>query len=182
MQFSHLLRILLSLTAVLPVSAANLMVPPDFKVNSAVYAGTGCSGSTVDVRVASNGTMLRLEFDQFAVQYGPNISVTEWRKTCGLHIDLLVPPGYQFEVLNTDFSSYADIGDGVIGSIQSTYYFNSSTLTVREHLRKRKIPGANICLANKLGNYQRPLHWGIQQVICPGHRGGYFALRQRDLI
>jgi hypothetical protein len=100
-----------------------------------VSGGSGCPGDTVRGLLTSSlpGTLpdtLTLLFDAYIAEQGPGIASIERRKNCNITIDLAVPQGFSFSLVEAEYRGFADLPTGVKGVQSTTYSFpfsNSAT-------------------------------------------------------
>ncbi|KAF1990235.1 hypothetical protein K402DRAFT_224745 [Aulographum hederae CBS 113979] len=110
-----------------PVDDVPVPDPSKVQFRSVNYGGTGCPSGTVDYNIAADASTVTIIFDSYVASVGPDVAVSEQRKNCLLHFDLLYPGGYQFSVFEADYRGYASIESGVTGEIKSTYYFSGQS-------------------------------------------------------
>ncbi|KAF2201630.1 hypothetical protein GQ43DRAFT_415408 [Delitschia confertaspora ATCC 74209] len=117
---------LATLAVATPVpSSASASAPSSFRVGKVAYGGSGCPQGTLNVDISSDGRILPIHFGkEFAASVGPNSDPADSRKNCQLNFDLQFSPGYQYTVLSTDYTGFADLNSGVKGKVKSTYYFS----------------------------------------------------------
>lgn len=100
--------------------------PEEFYVESISYGGTGCPQGTVGKSISDDRETFTLIFDNFVASVGPGIPITESRKSCQLNLNLHVPQGWSFAIVDTTFRGYVQLAAGQTGSLQSRVYFNGS--------------------------------------------------------
>jgi hypothetical protein len=138
MKFFYFLPILMALVVATPVPAPSAadVYPSSFQVRSITYGGNGCPQGSLDVSVASNGTVLGLTFGRnFVAKIGPNVSLTQMRQFCQLNFDILYDAGFQFQVFSADFHGYVKLDSTTTATVESLYYYSGSTDEVR-HLSR----------------------------------------------
>lgn len=66
---------------------------------------------------------LTLLFSEFIAQQGPSINASERRKNCSVAINLEVPQGFSFSLIEAEYKGFADLPSGVSGVQRTTYSF-----------------------------------------------------------
>jgi hypothetical protein len=61
---------------------------------------------------------------QFTAKVGAKADVVDSRKNCQLNLKLEYDSGFSFSVYQADYSGWADLDDGVTGTVKATYYFS----------------------------------------------------------
>lgn len=79
-----------------------------------------------------NHTNDPLAFDrQFTAKVGGSTPVDESRKNCQINLKLQYEPGFSFSVYQADYTGWADLDDGVKGTVKATYYVSGQAEQVR---------------------------------------------------
>jgi len=97
--------------------------PPYVHLNSVHYAGTACPAGTLSERLSENYGDLRVEYDSFIAEVGPDVSVREKRKNCSMSFDLAYPSGWTFGLASVNLRGYAWLDRNVLATQQVRYYF-----------------------------------------------------------
>lgn len=97
--------------------------PNQISVNNLTYAGTGCPGGTVAMDISEDAQAFTLLFDQYVAEAGPGVLRSENRKFCQILINLHVPGGWSFSVMDIDYRGFAQLDAGTFGEQVSEYYF-----------------------------------------------------------
>lgn len=105
--------------------------PSYVRVRSISYAGSGCPAGTVAGNIAPDRQAFTLLFDSYYAEVGPEVPFREKRKNCQLNIALDFPQGWSFTLFSVDYRGYASLERGVVGTQQSSYYFQGQSLTAR---------------------------------------------------
>lgn len=109
-------------------------------IRSLTYNGTGCSNADATHQLFDTNNDGR--YDQFAILFagyiaeqGSGIPLSQRRKNCNIAVQLRVPAGLQFSIVDVRYLGFADLPKGVEGWQQSAYEFpffsNSVTLSTR---------------------------------------------------
>lgn len=115
--------------------ASNAALAQQVSIVGFASGGSGCPGNTVAGLLTSSlpGTLpdtLTLLFDAYIAEQGPGISAIDRRKNCNITIDLAVPQGFSFSLVEAEYRGFADLAAGVKGVQTTTYSFpfsNSAT-------------------------------------------------------
>jgi hypothetical protein len=100
--------------------------PDEVHINGIVFAGSGCPGGSAGVYLSDDALAFTIAFDEFYVEKGPGISLSEGRKFCNLNLDIHVPQGFQYTIFKVDYSGFADLARGTGGMLKSTYRFSGA--------------------------------------------------------
>ncbi|MBU2704860.1 DUF4360 domain-containing protein [Zooshikella marina] len=104
--------------------------PPEGSVyiEDIVYGGTGCPQDSVGISIATNGLNFGVSFDQYIAGIGDGFSRADQRKSCDLRVNLKVPAGYAYTVVDLTYRGYAEMDRGIFASMSSTYHFQGEAL------------------------------------------------------
>ena len=98
--------------------------PSGFKIANIVYGGSGCPQGSLDIDW-TDSRVLPIRFSkEFTARVGAKADITDARKNCQLNLKLQYDPGFSYSVFQNDISGWADLDNGVTGTIKSTYYFS----------------------------------------------------------
>jgi hypothetical protein len=100
--------------------------PSEVHINGISYGGPGCPAGSVGEYLSDDAKAFTLAFDEFSVEKGPGIPLSESRKFCNVNLDLHIPQGWQYSVFKVDYRGFADLPRGTYGIQQSTYRFSGS--------------------------------------------------------
>jgi hypothetical protein len=117
--------------AMLAASSAYADAPSYVRVRSLNYAGSGCPAGSVATNVSPDLQAFTLLFDDYIAEVGPGISAREKRKNCVVNVDLDFPQGWSYTVFTVDYRGFLDLERGMIGTQQTSYYFQGSSSTAR---------------------------------------------------
>lgn len=92
-------------------------------INKVSTSGSGCPSRAVSITISSDRTIVTLGFDEFQMGVGRAYSGSKSEKECNIHLNLHYPPGYSYAVAETTYHGYAQLDDGVKGSMQTEYIF-----------------------------------------------------------
>jgi hypothetical protein len=122
--------------AVVSALLANSALAQQVQINGFISGGSGCPrGTSVSGRISATkpGALpdtLILSFAPFRAVQGPGIASIERRKNCNITIDLAVPQGFSFSLVDAEYQGFANLPRGVKGVQSTTYSFpfsNSAT-------------------------------------------------------
>ncbi|KAJ2983271.1 hypothetical protein NQ176_g810 [Zarea fungicola] len=123
MKFLAALLPVFGLVAAVPTNGQN---PSSVKIRGVSLLGSGCPAGSADVQVDATGTLFEATFSKYAVQTGPGTQAVDWRKNCKLTLNMEFSSGYQFSILDTDMTGFAQIPKGVTGVCTNTFSFTGS--------------------------------------------------------
>lgn len=118
--------------AMLTAASSAFAAGPDYvRVRSINFAGSGCPGGSVATNVSPDRQAFTLLFDQYIAEVGPGVSAREKRKNCVVNIDLDFPQGWTYTLFTVDYRGYLDLAHSMVGTQQTSYYFQGSSATAR---------------------------------------------------
>jgi len=126
-----MLKFVLSFFVFLISAIAVADAPSYVRVRNIAYAGSGCPAGTVAGSIANDRQAFTLLFDSYIAEVGPGISIREKRKNCQLAVALDFPQGWSFSIFTVDYRGYVDLDGGIVGTQQSSYYFQGQSTTAR---------------------------------------------------
>jgi len=97
--------------------------PSQVHIQSLSYAGSGCPAGTVSENLSADAKAFTLLFDTYIAEAGPGIRLSEGRKNCQINVDLRVPGGWSYSIIDVDYRGYANIERGGTGTQKTYYYF-----------------------------------------------------------
>lgn len=100
--------------------------PRDVYIRGISYGGSGCPQGSVGKSLSADRTSMTLIFDSFVASVGPDIPITESRKSCQINVDLRIPQGWSYTIGTIDYRGYVDLASRQIGRQKSFYYFQGS--------------------------------------------------------
>ncbi|ESK94238.1 secreted protein [Moniliophthora roreri MCA 2997] len=68
-------------------------------------------------------TAVTITFSAFEASVGPDISITEGRKNCQVSLNVHVPQGFSFAIVDVDYRGFYQLDDKVKGFHDAVYYF-----------------------------------------------------------
>ncbi|RVD84817.1 uncharacterized protein DFL_003156 [Arthrobotrys flagrans] len=126
-EISSLVAVAALLVPALAAPAAGVIsAPPDVSIDKIIYGGTGCPRDSAYVNLASDKQSFTAYFGRFTAFINTD-SIRDARKFCQLSLAVNVPAGWQFTVVQTSFTGYANLGPNVVATHTSTAYFAGST-------------------------------------------------------
>jgi len=121
------ISVLLGLATAAPNVQARA-APANVQIHGVSLLGSGCPAGSADVQVDATGTLFEATFSQYHVQTGPGTQAADWRKNCKLTLNMEFDPGFQFTVMDTTMSGFAQIPKGAKGQCKNTFTFTGSPL------------------------------------------------------
>lgn len=124
-----MLNVLLAGTlAVSMIGAPVLEVPaaqplPDITVEMVDLNGTGCPPGTTAVAVSPDETAFTVTYSAYMAQVGVGAGAADFRKNCGVTVDVNVPEGFTYAIVSADYRGYAFLANGASGLHRANYYF-----------------------------------------------------------
>ena len=100
-------------------------------VQSVEAMGSGCPAGTVAENISGDNQSFTLAFSEYIAEIGPNIPRRERRKICTILVDLAIPAGFRFTLVDVDYRGFADLDAFVRGIVQAKYFFQGDTTAVR---------------------------------------------------
>lgn len=103
--------------------------PPDgvVKINKIIYGGSGCPQNSVSSSIADNGLNFGVSFDNYIAGIGNGFTRHDKRKNCELRVELTVPSGYSYTIVDVNYRGYADLDYGINGTFKTRYHFQGET-------------------------------------------------------
>lgn len=143
----------LGLAAAAPsVLEARAGKPSKVKIHGISLLGTGCPRGSADVQVDATGTIFEATFSEYTVETGPGTKASDWRKNCKLTMNMEFDDGYQFTIMDTDMSGFAQIPRGATGTCKNVFNFSQRPLDKVETSIKLRGPySKNFDLPSKTG-------------------------------
>lgn len=89
------------------------------KISSPFYAGSGCPEGSVSASLTEDQSTISFLFDQFRIDAGSDIGVTDKRANCAINLKVKVPVGYRLEVSRIDYRGFAVISEGTLFSLKT---------------------------------------------------------------
>jgi hypothetical protein len=97
--------------------------PPNFNITGYGYNGSGCpTGSTFSIPNSDN-TAITITFSQFEATAGPGIAINQGRKNCQISLQLHVPQGFSFAIVDVDYRGFYQLDSKVKAYHDASYYF-----------------------------------------------------------
>lgn len=100
--------------------------PANARIDVKIVNGSGCPAGTADVSMNGDNTAFTVTYSDYLAVAGDNASPTEFRKNCQLTLQVDVPSGYRYTILNVEYSGFAYLTQGAKGLMQAAYYFQGS--------------------------------------------------------
>ncbi|GAB7043395.1 MULTISPECIES: DUF4360 domain-containing protein [Catenuloplanes] len=120
----------LSMLGALPAPAASAAPagPDQFKVQVVKAGGSGCPAGSTTVDITDDNRFSVI-YDQFFVWTGPGSTPPEHQKFCQVVIDVDVPPGLTYSIVDITHRGSADLVKGAYGSQRASYYWTGEPQT-----------------------------------------------------
>ncbi|MDE1461975.1 DUF4360 domain-containing protein [Spartinivicinus poritis] len=101
------------------------VTPPEgqVKVKGIIYGGSGCPQNSIATSVAKSGLNFGISFDNYVAGIGDGFARHDKRKNCELRVELAVPSGYSYSIVDANYRGYADLDSGINGTFVSRYHF-----------------------------------------------------------
>ncbi len=96
--------------------------------------GSGCPPGSYSVLVTSSipggpADFFEVVYDKLSVEKGPGLPSSSSRRACTLALDLVVPKGFRFALVDVHYEGFADIPAGESGILKTEYHFPNLTET-----------------------------------------------------
>jgi hypothetical protein len=91
--------------------------------------GSGCPAGTTAVAMAPDNTAFTVTYSDYLAQSGPGIKATESRKNCQLAVNVHVPSGFTYAVVQADYRGYGYLAKGATAREVASYYFQGMSQT-----------------------------------------------------
>jgi len=122
MYWPSLLTVFAGLAAAVPT--APVAPPSKVKIHDVSLIGSGCPNEkTAKVLVDATGTLFEASFSNYIIESGPGTGASDWRKNCRLSINLEFDAGYQFSIIETSMTGFAQIPKKAKGYCDNTFSF-----------------------------------------------------------
>jgi hypothetical protein len=119
--------VLLSCLAFAPASNAAVS-QPSFTVALLSENGTGCPVGSTAVS-APNNTEFTVTYDNYIAYAGGSAGLGDFRRNCQLNVQVGVPSGWTFGIVEVDYRGYAGLDTGARGTLETNYYFSARPVT-----------------------------------------------------
>jgi hypothetical protein len=109
--------------------------PPDAQIVIDVITinGSGCPAGTAAVAVAPDNTAFTVTYSDYLAQVGVGARPTDARKNCQLALQVHVPEGFTYAILQADYRGYAYLASGATAVSRANYYFQGSSPTTYQN-------------------------------------------------
>ncbi|KAF2820735.1 hypothetical protein CC86DRAFT_304601 [Ophiobolus disseminans] len=124
MKYTFATLALAAATVATPVPGAASAAPSSFRITNVVSAGSGCPQGSIDVKWTDNKIFPIYFNREFTAKVGSGKDVVDSRKNCQINLKLEYEQGFSFAVYSADYAGWADLDNGVTGTVKATYYFS----------------------------------------------------------
>ncbi|KAK1218370.1 hypothetical protein PQX77_018932 [Marasmius sp. AFHP31] len=97
--------------------------PPNFNITSLGLNGSGCPPGSAYYILNNEHTAVTITFSAFEASAGPDIAITEARKNCQVSLNVHVPQGFSFAIVDVDYRGFYQLDSKVKANHDATYYF-----------------------------------------------------------
>lgn len=106
--------------------------PPDEQIVIDVITvnGSGCPAGTAAVAVSPDNTAFTVTYSNYLAQVGVGAAPTDFRKNCQLALQVEVPAGFTYAILQADYRGYGYLESGATATQRANYYFQGMSPTV----------------------------------------------------
>lgn len=171
---------LLSCLAFTPAaaSAAPSQQEPGFTVRLLTANGTGCPPDSTTVSQV-DPTVFTVTYSAYTAFAGGGVSPTQRRLNCQINVQVGVPSGWTFGILEADYRGYAYLDNGARGTLTADYWFEGQSVT---HPQQHLIYGPkdySYTINNPVATSWAPCHFsGALEIntsvrVSPGSRSSF---------
>lgn len=105
---------------------AQLVAPEFVEIDRVSANGSGCPVGTVTAEISPDRQALTLVFADFDAAVGPDVDPARSSEFCNVSVLLDYPGGWSYSLISSDYFGRANLGAGVIGRQQATYWFQGA--------------------------------------------------------
>jgi uncharacterized protein DUF4360 len=171
---------LLSCLAFAPAaaSAAPSQQPPHYTVRLLTANGTGCPPGSATVRKV-NSTEFTIRYRDYRAFAGGGVSPALRRLNCQLNVQVSVPSGWTYRLLQVDNRGHADLDRGAKATIETDYWFEGSPVTQQQQHWIYGPKDYNYTINNPVATSWAPCHFnGALEIstsvrVSPGSRRSF---------
>jgi hypothetical protein len=102
--------------------------PPYFTVSLVTANGTGCPAGSAAVSQV-NSTVFTVTYSKYTAFAGGGVSPILRRLNCELDVQVGVPSGWTYGILEVDYRGYAYLDNDASGKLAADYYFAGQPIT-----------------------------------------------------
>lgn len=105
--------------------------PPTEKIviDIVTVNGSGCPAGTAAVAVAPDNTAFTVTYSDYLAMVGVGAQPTDFRKNCQIAIQVHVPEGFTYAILQADYRGFASLAEGAYATQRANYYFQGTSPT-----------------------------------------------------
>lgn len=91
--------------------------------------GSGCPKGTAAIAVSPDNKAFTVTYSNYTALVGLDAKVTDARKNCQLIVQVHVPTGFTYGIVQADYRGYAQLSKGATGTEKASYYFQGMSAT-----------------------------------------------------
>ncbi|KAF9265724.1 hypothetical protein L218DRAFT_114594 [Marasmius fiardii PR-910] len=110
-------------TTTTSISVPTSTGPPNFNITSLGLNGSGCPPGSAFYILNNEHTAVTITFSEFEASAGPGIPLATGRKNCQVSLNVHVPQGFSFAIVDVDYRGFYQLDPKVKGLHDSVYYF-----------------------------------------------------------
>jgi hypothetical protein len=118
----------LAMLGMMPAPAAQAAGPDQFEIKGLTSAGSGCPAGTATASI-EGGNRFSVTYDAFQAWDGPGATPSDRDKACRLGIDVEVPAGLTYSVVEIQHRGSAYLVKGATASQRASYFWTGESET-----------------------------------------------------
>lgn len=95
--------------------------------------GSGCPEGSAAVAVSPDNKAFTVTYSEYMAQVGVGAQPTDFRKNCQLALQVEVPSGFTYAVLQADYRGYGFLAKGATAQQMANYYFQGMSPTTKKN-------------------------------------------------
>lgn len=107
------------------------VAPPTdpIKIDIVTVNGSGCPIGTAAVAVSPDKQAFTVTYSDYIALTGLGAGTLDSRKNCQLVVQVHVPTGFTYGIVQADYRGYAQLSPGARGTEKASYYFQGMSAT-----------------------------------------------------